>query len=70
MEITTIEGQFAESLEGLKDHPFVTGAMAGSLTKEQGIRWVMCAGRESRSFPSILTDLLEWTDNERIRLLL
>ena len=54
-------------LEALRKHPFIRGAMSGQLTRDQSVRWVMCAGRESRSFPTILTKLLQWTADPRIR---
>lgn len=50
-----------------EDHPFVKRAHAGQLTKEEGLRWIKCAGRESRTFPKILEQMLGHCDHPKIR---
>lgn len=45
---------FDAGLDRIRAHPFITLAHKGLLDREQSIRWIFCAGRESRSFPEIL----------------
>jgi pyrroloquinoline quinone (PQQ) biosynthesis protein C len=53
---------FLHEVEGglsrIKSHPFLVAASAGGLPKEAAERWVFCAGRESRSFPGLLSGLI------------
>ena len=55
-----------ESFARIRDHEFIAHATFGKLEEGQCIRWVMCAGRESRSFPDILQNMLEIVDSEEI----
>jgi pyrroloquinoline quinone (PQQ) biosynthesis protein C len=55
------------SLLRIEDHPFVRRAHAGRLTKEEGLRWIKCAGRESRTFPKILEQMLGHCQHPKIR---
>jgi len=54
------------ALSQVRRHPFIREAHRKTASREQGIRWVYCAGRESRSFPWILRDLLAWTTEPKI----
>lgn len=45
-------------LDRIRAHPFIVAAERGRLTKEQAVRWILCAGRESRSFPDILQGII------------
>lgn len=56
-----------ESLHRIRQHPFITTAQAGLLTQEQAERWILCAGRESRSFPAIIENMLSRSTNARIQ---
>src|SRR5437867_2193704 len=56
-----------ESLERIRRHPFIIGANAQKLTKQQAERWIKCAGRESHSFPSILQNMVARCSNEKVR---
>lgn len=55
------------SLAKIRTHPFIKGAMQKSLTKEEAVRWVLCAGRESQSFPEILKGMLSNSPEGYIR---
>lgn len=57
--VDVIEMAVEASLARIRTHPFIVGGMRGALSKEQSIRWVLCAGRESKSFPDILRGMLE-----------
>lgn len=57
--VHTAKKEVVESLNEIHQHPFLCEATKQNLTEEQIARWLMCAGRESRSFPSILGNMLE-----------
>lgn len=57
----------AESLKRIGEHPFIIRARAQALTKEQAQRWIMCAGRESRSFPTILENMVARCKNDIVK---
>src|SRR5712692_1457517 len=61
------EQAVAESLERIRQHPFILEANAQKLSKGQAERWIKCAGRESRSFPSILQNMVARCSNETVR---
>ena len=61
-----IEKRLGEGLERIRRHPFIIEACSQSLTKAQGQRWIMCAGRESASFAAILKNMVEWHTNPKI----
>ncbi|MFD0886524.1 iron-containing redox enzyme family protein [Streptosporangium algeriense] len=65
-----IKDQVETALAEVRAHPLVTSAEAGTLPLENAKRWVFCAGRESRSFPWILRELLSWTSDEKVRVIL
>lgn len=46
------------ALDRIRQHPFIVAAHAGALTADQGKRWVFCAGRESKSFPRIIEQMI------------
>lgn len=52
-----------ESLARIRRHRFVRKAHAGELSRSQVLRWILCAGRESRSFPEILENMTRRVDN-------
>jgi pyrroloquinoline quinone (PQQ) biosynthesis protein C len=56
-----------DSLDRVRLHRFITNAMDGKLNKEQAGRWIKCAGRESRSFPYILQNMISVTTNETVK---
>ena len=58
------------SLDRIRQHPFIVEANAQRLTREQAERWIMCAGRESRSFPHILENMKARCSNEKLRKIL
>lgn len=55
------------SLLRIEDHPFIKRAHMGLLTEEEALRWVKCAGRESRTFPKILEQMLGHCQHPEIR---
>jgi pyrroloquinoline quinone (PQQ) biosynthesis protein C len=55
------------SLQRIKEHPFILKANDGKLTKAQATRWIMCAGRESRSFPLILEGMIATARSAPVR---
>lgn len=55
-----------ESLNRILQHPFIVQAHARKLTKSQSERWILCAGRESYSFPKILENMVARCTNERV----
>lgn len=70
-EIVALVRQSADSsLHRINAHRFIIEAAGGMLTQEQCIRWVMCAGRESRSFPQVLTNMLDHVSDPAIRAVL
>ncbi|WEB41703.1 iron-containing redox enzyme family protein [Streptomyces yunnanensis] len=70
MHALGIKEQVEQSLAAVRNHPLITSAEAGTLPLENSKRWIFCAGRESRSFPWILKDLLAWTPDEKVRIIL
>jgi len=67
LNISAVENAVAESLSRIRNHPFILKAHCGELTKEQTLRWVFCAGRESRTFPKILENMLASCAHPMIR---
>jgi pyrroloquinoline quinone (PQQ) biosynthesis protein C len=63
----TVVDYIEQGLERIRKHPFITEANSRTLTEEQAIRWIMCAGRESRSFPDVLNNLISRSSNPRIQ---
>ena len=62
-----IEEQVSDSLRRIASHPFVRRGQSQELQKEQVFRWIMCAGRESRTFPAILENVMAWIRSETIK---
>jgi pyrroloquinoline quinone (PQQ) biosynthesis protein C len=56
-----------EVLDRIRAHPLIVAAHNRTLPEENATRWIFCAGRESRTFPDVLQQLLAWTRNETIR---
>lgn len=56
-----------QNIELYKLHPYIIHALNNTLTQNQLIRWIMCAGRESRTFPEIIKNMISWIDNEQIK---
>lgn len=54
------------SLQRIGQHPFVLEASQRSLRREAALRWIFCAGRESRTFPRLLERLLRTARSERL----
>ncbi|WP_333309826.1 iron-containing redox enzyme family protein [Microcoleus sp. N9_A2] len=67
---STIAKYVTDSLDRIRRHPFIRNSSVGNLSEDQAKRWIMCAGRESRSFPDILQNLISWSSNERIKIIL
>ena len=67
MPQSEVEKHVDEVLARVRNHPFIVGAHNGRLSQEQATRWIFCAGRESRTFPGILEELLAWTGNDVVR---
>jgi len=65
-----VEQAVANSLNRIHGHPFIRDAKVGKLSEEQAKRWIMCAGRESRSFPDVLKNLISWSGHEKIKSIL
>lgn len=65
-----IRRQVDTALDAVRGHSLVRAAADGTLPLENATRWIFCAGRESRSFPWILQDLLSWNKNEKVRRIL
>jgi pyrroloquinoline quinone (PQQ) biosynthesis protein C len=57
--VIKIEAAMKESLTRISDHRFIRMAHQRELSREQVIRWILCAGRESETFPNILVRMLE-----------
>ncbi|MGA8808959.1 MAG: iron-containing redox enzyme family protein [Thermoanaerobaculia bacterium] len=70
MNRQSVETAIDASLQRLRDHPFVVAAHADTLTEQQAQRWVMCAGRESRSFPDVLRNTLVSATVPQLRVVL
>lgn len=62
-----IENLINNHLNKFENHPFIQKANNHELTKEQLINWLMCAGRESRTFPEIIKNIIEWTNNQIVK---
>jgi pyrroloquinoline quinone (PQQ) biosynthesis protein C len=67
MHTATAQESTALKVAQLERHPFVAGAKRRLLTRQQSVRWVFCAGRESRTFPQLLQGLLDWTEIPVVR---
>lgn len=65
--LAAIKCAVTTSLDRIRVHPFISKATRGELTKEESLRWIYCAGRESRTFPKILENMLVSCDDPTIR---
>jgi len=61
-----IENTVNESLDRIRAHPFILDGYNKKLSKDQAVRWVKCAGRESRSFPHIIENMITRTDSHSV----
>jgi pyrroloquinoline quinone (PQQ) biosynthesis protein C len=59
-----------EGIERIQAHPFIKGAEKGRLNRNVAERWILCAGRESRSFPKIIETMIAHCDSERVKQIL
>jgi pyrroloquinoline quinone (PQQ) biosynthesis protein C len=62
-----VEFEVNESLQRLSRHPFVVEAKARRLSTTLLERWMKCAGRESKLFPSVLANMVRCCTSTRIR---
>jgi pyrroloquinoline quinone (PQQ) biosynthesis protein C len=67
MNRETIGAWVEDSLARVRRHPFIVAAGEGRLTRDQAERWILCAGRESRSFPEILRRMLARATDPHVR---
>lgn len=65
-----IETYNEQALDRIREHAFIVDARAGRLSREQVYRWIYCAGRESRSFPAILQNMLRLDLSDGVRAIL
>jgi pyrroloquinoline quinone (PQQ) biosynthesis protein C len=70
MDCALIEHHLTARLEHFSQHPFIVDANASQLSRDQVHRWIMCAGRESKSFVSILQNLTSWCQRSKINQIL
>jgi pyrroloquinoline quinone (PQQ) biosynthesis protein C len=63
MNIKLVRTATEESLDRIRAHRFIRQAHARELSKSQVLRWILCAGRESRSFPEILENMVKRVDD-------
>lgn len=63
VNIKLVRAATEESLDRIRAHRFIREAHAGGLSRSQVLRWILCAGRESRSFPEILENMVERVDD-------
>jgi pyrroloquinoline quinone (PQQ) biosynthesis protein C len=54
-------------LDRIRAHPFIQEAHRRHLTRDQSERWILCAGRESYSFPAILERMIERSSIPAVR---
>jgi pyrroloquinoline quinone (PQQ) biosynthesis protein C len=57
-QICTLREVVDDALHRIQLHRFVTHAHQARLTRSQLIRWMLCAGRESKSFPDVLANMI------------
>lgn len=58
----SVEQQFTTARQLLQETPFLIDAREGNLSALQTERWILCAGRESYVFPTILSKMLAQPD--------
>lgn len=59
VSVKRIEAANEESLARIQAHRFIRLAHRRELSRDQVLRWILCAGRESETFPNILVRMLE-----------
>jgi pyrroloquinoline quinone (PQQ) biosynthesis protein C len=59
-----------DSLGRIRQHPFIVAANNQALSQSQAERWIKCAGRESKTFPQILENMVARCKNERVQQIL
>jgi pyrroloquinoline quinone (PQQ) biosynthesis protein C len=57
--IDLVRAATEESLDRVRAHRFIRKAHARELSRSEVLRWILCAGRESRSFPEILENMVK-----------
>jgi len=67
MKTTEIKKFVDISLEQIHKHPFIIEANGKKISKDKIVRWIMCAGRESRTFPEIIKNMISWLDNQNVK---
>ena len=67
LSVDALKSEIALSLFKIEAHPFVVEAHRGQLTLDKSLRWIMCAGRESRTFPKILENMLVYCRHPKIQ---
>ena len=70
MKLPAIKRSIECSLGRIAKHPFISDAHKKRLSKTQVYTWIMCAGRESQSFPNILEHVTDCCTNSTIRQIL
>ena len=64
--VETIRSAADHSLDTIKNHRFVKCAESATLERNQVLRWIMCAGRESKTFPTILEFMISRSENSAV----
>ncbi len=64
--VNEIRDEVNASLDRIAQHPFIKDGHAQRLSEVQCLRWVMCAGRESRTFPEVLKNMMTLVENQKV----
>ncbi len=70
MQVSTAKALVEGAVARVQQHPFVVDAEAGSLTRQQALRWIFCAGRESNTFPEVLRGIVDRSRSRKVRAVL
>lgn len=70
MDVRFVRNSVQEALARVREHPFIVEAHAGDLARDQAVRWIFCAGRESRTFPELLRRLVDNAQNPTVKAIL
>ncbi len=65
-QVNEIRDEVNASLDRIAQHPFIKDGRAQRLSKAQCLRWVMCAGRESRTFPEVLRNMMTLVEDQKV----
>jgi len=66
LSVDAVKAHAQGALERIAAHPFVREAAAGRLGRAQTLRWVLCAGRESRVYPTLLANVISWVPDAAV----